>query len=293
MKQDLIFSRNADNSPLTLEQIQKRAPAAFTNEKHPERAERYKHINTSQAIDILADYGYQVTQAAQVRSRTEEANKYAHHMLALSNPEQRAIDEGTPEIILYNSGDGKSSWRMFAGFYRFICSNGIIAGNGFEIRARHYQTTASRFEQMIKEAGQRLPDMLSDVERLKDIRLDHIQELGLASQAARIRWNHLDDVLKENGGKPWPNGTYASAATSWNLVRARRPEDLEPNAWTAFNRIQEGLIRGGVEVYGVSDRNPAGKPRKAKPIGSVKEGLRVNRQLWDLFNLDKLEEVAA
>ena len=65
---------------------------------------------------------------------------------------------------------------MFAGFYRFICSNGVIAGNGFEVKAGHYQTTATRFEEMIKEAAQRLPDMLQQIEGLKAFPLDGYQD---------------------------------------------------------------------------------------------------------------------
>ena len=289
MKQDLIFSRNHDNSPLTLEQIQHRAPAAFVTDKSPDRSNRYAHINTSQAIEILADYGYQVTQAAQVRSRTQSASNYAQHMLALSNPDQRAIDEGRPEIVLYNSGDASSSLKMFAGFYRFICSNGIVAGNGFEVKARHYQTTASRFESMIKEAAECLPVMIDNIERMKNIRLDQVQELSLERQAARIRLKAWEDQDQAETLR----GCYATGATTWNLLKTRRAEDLEPTAWTAFNRIQEGLIRGGVEVLSVSKTKPAGKPRKAQAIASVKEAVRVNRNLWDLFDIKQLEEVAA
>jgi hypothetical protein len=295
MKHDLIFSRALNNGTLNAERIQQLAPAVYTDEKGPARSARYAHINTSQAINILADYGYQVTQAAQVRGRTAEANKYGQHLVALSNPDLPELPDGRPEIILYNSGDGKSAVRMFSGFYRFICSNGLVAGNGFEVKAAHYQTTANRFEEMITEAAQRLPDMLTQIEQLRDVRLDYQQELGLAIEAAKIRWkSHQDAQSGTPGDRHWLKpGTYTAGSTAWNLLKVNRSEDMELNAWITFNRIQEGLIRGGAEVLSVTNKTPAGKIRKAKAVRSVASSLKINRDLWDLFDLDKLEKVAA
>ena len=289
MKHDLIFTRAVNNGTLNAERIQQLAPAVYTDEKGPARSARYAHINTSQAIDILADYGYQVTQAAQVRGRTVEANKYGQHLVALSNPDLPELPDGRPEIILYNSGDGKSAVRMFAGFYRFICSNGLVAGNGFEVKAAHYQTTANRFEEMITEAAQRLPDMLTRIEQLRDVRLEYTQELALSRQAAGIRWKDLTSAPEAEISK----GTYTTGATAWNLLKVNRSEDLEPNAWITLNRIQEGLIRGGAEVLSVTDKTPAGKIRKAKAVRSVASSLKINRDLWNMFELDNLEKVAA
>jgi hypothetical protein len=289
MKQDLIFSRNANNATLTLEQIQAKAPAAFTDTKSPDRADRYAHINTSQAIEILADYGYNVTQAAQVRSRTQEANKYAQHLIALSNPDLRDPFEGQPEIILYNSGDGRSALRMFTGFYRFICSNGIVAGNGFEVKARHYQTTASRFEGMIKETAETFPAMMENIQRMKERKLDPDQLTEFAMRAAAIRWQPFNTWEE----KP---GTYSTFLTASQLMQPKRQADVGPDLWRSLNIAQEGLIRGGVSVHSVTDKQPAGKTRSARAIGSVKASLDINRQLWDLvadyYDQAKIEEAA-
>jgi len=44
---------------------------------------------------------------------------------------------------------------------------------------------------------------------------------------------------------------------------------------------QERIVRGGVRVFSVTERSPYGTIRKARPIGSVKENVRVNQELWD------------
>ena len=68
---------------------------------------------------------------------------------------------------------------------------------------------------------------------------------------------------------------------------------MASNAWITFNRMQERLIRGGAEVLSVTQRNPRGKYRRSKAVGSVANSLKINRDLWDLFDLKNLEQVAA
>ena len=288
MTQDLIFSRKSDNSPLSPAAIMARAPAALWDLKGEERGAGYQHITTGQAIEILADYGFKPTQAAQVKSRNRSAANYARHMLALSNPDF-AGSEGTPEIILYNSGDGKSALRMFAGFYRFICSNGLVAGSGFEVRARHSKATAGMFESMIKDTAKSFPDMLANIERMKSTQLDINAEADLARQAVDLRWEKLtSEHLTSEGITP---GIYSTPTTAASLIQVRRSGDLKSDLWTTYNKIQEGLIRGGADTFSVTKRNPSGVNRKARPLGSVKAALDVNRQLWDLVN-DRAEVMA-
>src|SRR3546814_2716824 len=42
------------------------------------------------------------------------------------------------EIILLNSHDGTSSYRMLAGMFRFVCSNGLVCGDTVaDVRVPH------------------------------------------------------------------------------------------------------------------------------------------------------------
>ena len=153
----VIFSRNANNSALTTERIQQLAPASFSTTKADRLTDRYVSLNTSDIITVMQDYGYAPVQAAQKRSRK---NNPAHsaHMLAFAKTWD--IDFGTedirPEIILYNSHDGTGSVKLFAGCYRFICANGLIAGDGFQSRIYHSKAL-SGFEDMLRNTVAPLP----------------------------------------------------------------------------------------------------------------------------------------
>ena len=78
-------------------------------------------------------------------------------------------------------------------------------------------------------------------------------------------------------------GSYADQfRTVKQALRVRRQGDGGNDKYTVFNRLQESLIRGGVEIESYTKRNPNGATRKAKPLASLAETVRVNRELWNL-----------
>jgi hypothetical protein len=275
---NLIFSRRHDDGILTPAEIEARAPAAYTLGHAETLSARYGEVSTARAIEILDGHGWKPTQAAQKKARTVTGRGYAEHLIAFGMPggfEGSPSVNERPEVILYNSHDGSSSLRLFVGFYRFICSNGIVAGEGFEARIRHSLGTVAGFETMLNETVERIPAMLEAVNRLRSVSLTPagIREAG--ERAARLRWETLpgSDVLTP--------GAYSTPETVRGLVSPRRWADDKPDAWTVLNRIQEGVIRGGVLIRSVTEAKPTGADRKAKAVGSVSETVRLNRAVWD------------
>ena len=273
---NLIFSRRHDDGILTPLEVEARAPAAYTLGHAETLSARYGEVSTARAIEILDGHGWKPTQAAQKRARSVAGRGYAEHLIAFGMPggfEGSPSANERPEVILYNSHDGSSSLRLFVGFYRFICSNGIVAGQGFEARIRHSVGTVAGFETMLSETVERIPAMLEAVNRLRAVSLTPagIREAG--ERAARLRWQALPP-----GAKP---GVYCTQETVRGLVSPRRWADDKPDAWTVLNRIQEGVIRGGVLIRSVTEAKPTGADRKAKAVGSVSETVRLNRAVWD------------
>lgn len=244
---NLIFSRSASNLCLTTEEIMHRAPSVYatTHSMSP----RYGQVTTANAIGILADFGFYPVQAAQ-----KGQGRHKAHLLAFASSPLNS-KEGRPELILYNSHDGSSSLKMFAGFYRFICSNGIVAGDGFESRLRHTSGTVNGFENLVTSTAGRLP-LLQDA--IDNMRSRTVNAKDLARTGAAFRWTP-DKVTDKTVG---------------DLLEARRYDDNGTSLWSVFNRVQEGLIRGGVRV-GENDR-------RAKAISSISASVGVNQKLWDL-----------
>lgn len=281
--QSLIFSRRADNGTLSAAEVASRAPAAFAVDHAPDLSARYGGISTARAAEVLAGFGYLPTQAAQKKTRRPEGRGYAEHLISFSNPAAEGIaraDGMRPEVVLYNSHDGTSSVRLFVGFYRFICSNGIVAGEGFEARIRHTVGAVAGFEDMVRQMVGRLPEMVARTEALRRVRLTETAAREMARRAAALRWEPLPAAGP--GFDRLPAGAYFTADTVGDLILPRRFEDNTPDAFAVLNRIQEGVIRGGALIRSVSDRNPWGKDRRARPVGAVGETVRINRALWDI-----------
>jgi hypothetical protein len=292
----LIFSRSTTNSELSINGIEQRAPAVFADTVKNTLSPRYAQLRTADVLPIMSDYGFVPVQAAQKNSR--KANPlHTQHMVAFAHRDTLvdtySADAQRGEIVLYNSHDGTGSIRMFAGCYRLICSNGVIAGEGYDARLYHSKANVNSFEQMLAQTVERLPALMDRIQQMKSKEMSHLAQMELAVRAAQTRWawtterwawttehaslmvqNMFDDV------KP-TKGSFATGHTVSGLLRVQREADAYANSWVVFNRIQENIIRGGAMIKSFNERNPDGIYRKSRPVNSVTENVRVNRELWN------------
>jgi hypothetical protein len=95
----------------------------------------------------------------------------------------------------------------------------------------------------------------------------------MAKRGIETRWDMLEQQT---------NGVYATPQTIADVLKISRYQDNYMDAFTVFNRIQEGVIRGNAFVKSLSDKHPNGVTRKARPVSSVKENIRINSELWDI-----------
>lgn len=290
MRQNLIFSRRADDGVLSFSDVASRAPAAFSTVHAEGLSPRYGMVNTARAVEILDGFGWRPTQAAQKKARRAGGQFHAEHLLAFADGSGLARSTGErPEVVLYNSHDGTSSLRLFVGFYRFICSNGIVAGDGFEARIRHTSGTVGGFESMLADVVARIPAMVHAADVLKGRILTPAEITEAATRAAALRWDTYpaeyygaaDGVYVDGSANPL-RGSFFTRETVRGLSMARRWDDEGADAWRVLNRIQEGVIRGGAMVRSLTERHPFGADRKARAVGSVAETVRLNRALWDI-----------
>jgi hypothetical protein len=72
------------------------------------------------------------------------------------------------------------------------------------------------------------------------------------------------------------------AQTVKDVMNVRRVGDEGYDAFTVFNRIQEGVIRGNAMIRSITEQLPEGVMRKARPVNSIKEHQRINTELWNI-----------
>jgi hypothetical protein len=277
---DLIYSRNGNNDFLTSDEIRVRAPAVYAHDYAEDLSNKYGNFNSTHAIEVMNDYGYGVTQAAQVQGRTEQANIHGQHLMAFAKRhEVSASTTEQPEIIFYNSHDGKSSMKLFAGVYRFICSNGIIAGEGFDQRMIHYKNNLDSFEDILKYTANSLEGIAQLTRNMKNITPEPLAIQHFAETALETRY---DTEERYNLGLNTRN--IFTELTINDVLTPARTQDEANNAWTVFNRVQESVLRGGMRVLGTTKRRgrSAVTYKEAKPLSSIKQNVDVNRKLWDI-----------
>jgi hypothetical protein len=131
--------------------------------------------------------------------------------------------------------------------YRQVCSNGMIA---FDQAAesetiKHIQVNYNNLDNFISSVNRKTSVVLNEFEKLKHTNLSVKEMQTLAYEAAKLRYDNLDDIDIND------------------LLSVNRIEDEGNDLWTVFNRIQENLIGD---------------------VANLNEDIRLNKQLFSLAN---------
>ncbi len=280
---DLIHTSNPNASEIDLQTIIDNCPAVLTGSKSPDVSDRYGLVSSLGAINVLADYGYRPVKAIQRPSRKEGQQQYAAHMLSFAHDRDLQTDAETrPILCMYNSHDGKSALKIYAGAFRYICSNELVAGEGFQASMRHSNKTAQGFEGLLADQAKALPAMMHKIATMQQTQIDYEQAYEFAFNAATLRWEFEDQA------KSLLQGSFAYNATVGDMIRPGRFEDKGQDIWSIFNVAQEKLIKGGARILShTKATTQRGYPtiRRARGIQSLSETVRINRKLWDLAEM--------
>lgn len=249
--------------PLSDDQIANVAPSVFATEKHESRGERYAFIDSRAVLEGLRREGFQPFEVRQTKVRDMGKVEHTKHLLRLRHPDAAKLKNGdAPEIILVNSHDGTSAYRLISGWFRMVCSNGLVAGDiQNDIKVRH---SGKVVDNVIEGAFRVIDDLKlvgQHVEEMESVTVSRDERILLADTAAQIRWNDSDHIPVE-----------ARA-----LIVPKRFEDRRDDLWTGFNVIQENVMKGGVAGRTATNRNMS-----TRPIQGVTENVRVNRALWQM-----------
>jgi hypothetical protein len=249
------------NHPISNDIIAQYAPSILATEAHHTRGERYTFIPTINVIDGLRANGFAPYEVRQTRVRNADRREHTKHMVRLRHPDAIGNQSEVPELILLNSHDGTSSYQLLAGFFRFVCSNGLIAGDVTnDVRIRH---TGNVVDDVIEGSYQVIENVTNLAERIdlyKSIQLTTDEQQLLANAAADVRWGDNNSLIRNS-----------------ELLLPRRWEDNKSDLWTAFNRIQENMVKGGM-----MGRSKTGRRTRTREVGGVSENVKLNRALWTL-----------
>ena len=207
------------------------------------------YIPTLDVIEKLQDEGWQLSGVNEQRGKSRKIiNNYVqmqHPDFAIKN--SKGKNEALASLTITNSCNGNKPMQLDLGVYRQVCSNGLIA---FEQAAeseviKHVQVNYNNLDQFIANVSRKTSTVLNEFEQLKHTDLSLSDMRKLANEAARLRYNNLEDINIDD------------------LLSVNRIEDEGNDLWTVFNRIQENLTAD---------------------VNNLNEDIRLNKQLFSLAN---------
>ena len=209
------------------------------------------------------------TAASQSHSRLENKKAYTKHLVRFRHCDTEATkSQLVPEIILINSHDGLSSYRLLAGIYRLVCSNGLVAGYTYDdIRVRHQGDIIGNVIDGTHTIINNAHTLIETTEKMSSVQLNSEEKLCFADAAHSLRFDDSD---------------IGQAIESKKLLAVRRASEVNKNdLFTVFNVVQENVIKGGVRGYA---RNTNGRIKRVstREVKGIDQNTLLNRSLWTL-----------
>ena len=254
--------------PLNHDELRQVAPSIFAENAMPGVSENYSFLPTIHAVDGLRQSGWQPIWVAEQTVRLESRRGFQKHMIRFQRADLIGRDtEYCPEICLVNSHDRSSAYQLHAGIFRMICGNGLIVADATFERAsiRHTGFNPAQVVDASMKVLDSLPQLTDAVESFRARRLTPAESKAFAESAILLRYDYLQ----------------AAPVSPQRLLEPRRSEDAGNDLWRTYNRVQEGILRGGLKDYSRCKADGKRHPR-TRAVAGLDENVRLNKALWHL-----------
>ncbi|HEX7261258.1 MAG TPA: DUF932 domain-containing protein [Luteolibacter sp.] len=255
------------NGPIELDHLRKLAPSIFAETPHSSRSDRYAYIPTSTVLDGLMKEGFQPFAVMQGGTRDEEKRGFTKHLIRLRHQSQTVQVGGTHnEILLMNSHDGTSSYRLSAGVFRLVCANGMVVAESLidDLRISHKGDVQGLVIDGCIDLLDRLPEVSESVREMESLQLSTAEQRAFGIAALELRYADKESPISPT-----------------QVIAARRREDAAGTLWQTLNVTQENIIRGGVS-YVQEDQQGRRQRRSTREIHGIDQNTSLNRGLWRL-----------
>ena len=240
----------------------------LTQEGNYGMSDRYQTITTGQVIEEFKQHGMVLDTVQASKTRKEGKDGFQKHLVRMSYGDDK--EHGVKhQIVMFNSYDGSSSLQLQFGMFRFVCSNGLVAGEDLvePMKIMHSnQSWKGYVHEFINNFETNLQKQRDWIDNLRIKRMSSFDIEKLCYEAMSLR--EVGDERKK-------------VLDSLELQTVRRMEDRGSCAFEVFNRVQENLILGGYSKMGYHDGNPI--VRKAKELKDPARLISVNSRLSELI----------
>lgn len=247
------------NTPLTDDQIRQVAPSVFAEGAWEDVSDRYTFLPTSVTLEAMRKNGFEPFFVAETKPSKEGKQGFTKHMIRYRQVGDIASQGEVKEIIHINSHDRTSQDVLMGGFFRTACANGCFIGTLMEdIKVRHSGNVADNVIEGAYTIINQFDKVDEALEIMKSKNLPALAQESFAKAATIMRYPGKDELPVD------PHRV---------LTATRRTDDLGSDVYTVYQRIQENLVRGGVQ--GVTGRLTRG-------VNGITEMTKLNKALFDL-----------
>lgn len=226
-------------------------------------SDRYKFISSKNIVERLSDFGWEPERAFFKKSRNVSP-LHARHCIRFSSKNLDDVGDSRPEIVMFNSHDGRSCLEMLLGIYRLVCSNGMtIAEKEFErfrIPHKGYKAGDKYINHAIDQLGMQATRTEQFINGWGKLDVPHHVRNEYYNRAMDIRFPEHEQ------------------GEEWILDVSKRTEDRGTDLWRMFNRSQEHLLNGGYSVTHTAGK----KPRQARELTNIDAINKINDNLWSM-----------
>lgn len=260
------------DQPLTSMELPYVLPQHLNHKADTRRTASYSLFESDTIIDNLQRMDFVVRDAITQKSHGKAAQKMeaqglqntTRHLYRLCRREDFGKPE-LPELVVVNSHNGACALKVYTGYFRLICENGMIAGGKESLRIRHMGHTMEEVLEAIRGVAEDFSNAYGKVDAFKTKMLSDGDIRDFAYKANEIR----GQIGLRPVGDPLA------------LVAPRRYEDSGNDLWSVFNRTQENMMKGGLAMDW-SNLADGQRKRNSKPIRNIIQNVHANTALWTL-----------
>lgn len=266
------IARRLGQTSLDNDALRSIAPSIFADDKHSSRSDRYAYIPTAEIVDGMRANGFQPFYAKQGSSRIEGKEAFTKHLIRFRHQGMEGVTAKLggiyPEVVVINSHDGTSAYKVQAALMRLICLNGMMVSDR-ELASVSVPHKGNVMDKVIEGSFEVLGESrqaVGIVNAWAGITLSRDESQVMAEAAHVIRFGDSE-------------GNTNTPIKPDQLLRARRSADQGPDLWRTMNRIQENAIRGGLSAYGTDANN---RPRlvTSREVKGIDSDVKINKALW-------------
>lgn len=250
-------------------------PVTATSKISTNNSNQYQFTSSDEIGKALQDQGFELDGVSYAKPTKEENKGFQKHIMIFSRPDL-IVDGGNKlQLLVTNSHDGKSALKLDAGVYRAVCANGLVAGN--DMYSQRVLHKGQDFEKRLRESLEyiltKMNSLKGEVEAMQSRQLSNSEAYDYVMAMAEYRLKDVD----------------LAGINTESVAQIHRQADTATDLYTFFNRVQENVIKGGiqyaknVEILD-ADGKVIGKEKKAcktKKITSISKSMDLNKTLWN------------